>query len=329
MVDSIVLTGEERAEVDRLVDDVLAHLDLWDPLRFVDQSATWAQDLPPRLRRFLAHVRADETDIAVVSGLPVADHLAATPAGWDVAAKTGAGSREELVLVLCGSALGEPFGWSNQQDGRVVHDVLPAPGMEQSLTSASSAAELSLHTEDVFHPCRGDYVSLFCLRNPDAVGTTYVRVDALSFPDDVRDTLAADAFRFYPDDSHVAVVLNALDSDDLPPPSRPSHTGSVLFGPMDRPYLRFDKDFMAAQHGDPAVTGAIQEVQRRLGGAVERVVLSPGDAVFIDNYQVVHGREPFDARYDGTDRWLKRLNLIRDVRRIYATAATRSRIIVA
>jgi hypothetical protein len=24
---------------------------------------------------------------------------------------------------------------------------------------------------------------------------------------------------------------------------------------------------------------------------------------------VVHGREPFQARYDGTDRWLKRVNV--------------------
>ena len=68
--------------------------------------------------------------------LPIAEDLVPTPTGWDTAAKTGAGQREEIVLLLVGSALGEAFGWANQQDGRIVHDVCPAPGMERSLTSA-------------------------------------------------------------------------------------------------------------------------------------------------------------------------------------------------
>lgn len=45
------------------------------------------------------------------------------------------------------------------------------------------------------------------------------------------------------------------------------------------------------------------------------VVLTPGDICFLDNYQVVHGRKPFQARFDGTDRWLRRLNIARDLRR--------------
>ena len=44
------------------------------------------------------------------------------------------------------------------------------------------------------------------------------------------------------------------------------------------------------------------------------VRLQPGDIAFIDNYRAVHGRESFRARYDGTDRWLKRLNITRNLR---------------
>lgn len=36
------------------------------------------------------------------------------------------------------------------------------------------------------------------------------------------------------------------------------------------------------------------------------VALTPGDVLVVDNDLVVHGRVPFKARYDGTDRWLKR-----------------------
>lgn len=44
------------------------------------------------------------------------------------------------------------------------------------------------------------------------------------------------------------------------------------------------------------------------------VGLAPGDCVFIDNFRAVHGRKSFRARYDGTDRWLKRLNITRNLR---------------
>lgn len=210
----IVLEAEERAQVAALADEVLSGVEVWDPLQLVDDVTGLAERLPLRLREFLVHSRISESDITVISGLPVDEELVPTPIGWDLAAKTGAGQREELVLLLCGAVLGDPFGWATQQDGRVVHDVCPAPGMEKSLTSASSEVALSLHTEDVHHPCRGDYVSLFCLRNPDAVGTTFVRIGALDLPPDTRRTLAEQRFRFYPDDSHVGAVLNALDGNE-------------------------------------------------------------------------------------------------------------------
>lgn len=324
-MERIVLTDEERDDVARLVDQIAGDAESWDPMRFVDSATTMAEQLPLRLRQFLAGARADEADITVVSNLPLDEQLVPTPVGWDMAAKTGAGYREEVVLLLCGSALGEPFGWASQQDGRVVHDVCPAPGQENSMTSASSQTELSLHTEDIFHPCRGDYVSLYCLRNPDAVGTTLVRAAELDLPERTRSVLEQDRFLFYPDDSHVGAVLPGDNDDYLA--GRPSTNGPVIFGPRERPYFRFDIDFMSAVDGDTEAADAVRSTQKRLVESIERVVLSPGDAVFVDNYRVVHGREPFTPRYDGKDRWLKRLNLIRDVRRIYAMSDRRSRII--
>ncbi|MFI7538955.1 hypothetical protein [Streptosporangium sp. NPDC049376] len=324
-MENFLLTAQERAQVDRLVDDVLADWTSWDPLRFAEQAGSVAHGLPLRLRRFLADVRAAEADVALVSGLPVDPALAPTPAGWDMAAKNGAGRREELVLLLVGAVLGEPFGWANQQDGRLVHDVVPTPGMERSLTSASSTEPLTLHTEDVFHPFRCDYVSLFCLRNPDEVGTTITRFDALDFPGELREALSEESFRFYPDDSHTGEILNVVDGDGLT--GRRSTVGPVVFGPAERSYLRFDRDFMTADQEAGRAAEAITVMHGLLCEAVERIVLRPGEAIFVDNYRIVHGREPFSARYDGNDRWLKRLNLIRDVRRIYAGSGARSRII--
>jgi enduracididine beta-hydroxylase len=57
-------------------------------------------------------------------------------------------------------------------------------------------------------------------------------------------------------------------------------------------------------------------------------VLQAGDVLILDNYRVVHGRKPFSAKFDGADRWLKRLNVTRDLRKSRAARAdVRSRIV--
>ncbi|WP_082772735.1 TauD/TfdA family dioxygenase [Actinoplanes sp. TFC3] len=315
----LTIAPDERRHIERLVDDVLAEHGHWDPVQFVTQAKTVAESLPLRVRQFFRQIQSEESDVAVLSGLPLSPDLDATPTGWDMAQKTGAGRREEVVLALCSAALGEPFAWGNQQDGRIVHDVCPTPGMERSETSGSSTAPLSLHTEDAFHQCRCDYVALFCLRNPERVGTTVVRADRLDLPAPLSGILAEKRFRHRPDQSHVGPHGHSADVADL---------DAIMFGPPGSCYLRIDfDDTFAADEDDHAARDAIKELYRHMCDAVERVVLEPGDAIFLDNYRVVHGRDPFEPRYDGKDRWLKRVNLIRDIRRVFLSTGVRSRVI--
>ena len=70
----------------------------------------------------------------------------------------------------------------------------------------------------------------------------------------------------------------------------------------------------------------MRALSETLAKVEQDVLLAPGDVLFIDNYRAVHGRRPFTARYDGTDRWLKRISVSRDLRRsrdARATAAAR------
>lgn len=45
------------------------------------------------------------------------------------------------------------------------------------------------------------------------------------------------------------------------------------------------------------------------------MVLRPGEVLVIDNYRAVHGRQGYPARFDGTDRWLKKMTVTGDLRR--------------
>ncbi len=52
------------------------------------------------------------------------------------------------------------------------------------------------------------------------------------------------------------------------------------------------------------------------------MALEPGDLLIIDNYRAVNGRKPFQARYDGRDRWLKRIGVTRDLRKSRAARSS-------
>jgi hypothetical protein len=66
-----------------------------------------------------------------------------------------------------------------------------------------------------------------------------------------------------------------------------------------------------AEEARLAMDYLIQAIDENLRG----VALLPGECLFIDNYKAVHGRSSFKARFDGMDRWLKRVNIARDLRR--------------
>jgi hypothetical protein len=58
---------------------------------------------------------------------------------------------------------------------------------------------------------------------------------------------------------------------------------------------------------DPLATAALDKLKEAVEDSVEEIILEAGDILVIDNNKTIHGRKPFQARYDGTDRWVQRL----------------------
>jgi hypothetical protein len=89
----------------------------------------------------------------------------------------------------------------------------------------------------------------------------------------------------------------------------------ILFGDFQSPYMCLDPYFMDLDQLDPEARRALEALIQAIDEHIEEVALKAGDVCFIDNYRAVHGRNPFKARYDGNDRWLKRINITRDIRK--------------
>ncbi|WP_336214997.1 TauD/TfdA family dioxygenase [Nonomuraea sp. LPB2021202275-12-8] len=274
-----------------------------DSPEFLAEVNVIAHELPVAPRRAVNRARLDDGKHAVlVTGNIVRDDLLNdTPAHWR-APQSEEARLSGFTLMLWAALLGDAIAWTTQQEGRILTDVLPVAGHEQTTVSSSSRKELSWHTEDAFSPYRADYVGLYCLRNPDRTPTTLAAADPLALPGWACEALTQSRFLTRPDDAH--------DQDVTRP-----ETGPVLTGPADAAVLRIDRDCTAAVPGDEEARAALELIFGQLDANLYDFALAPGDVIFVDNRNVVHGRRPFRARYDGRDRWLRRVNVAADLRR--------------
>jgi Fe(II)/alpha-ketoglutarate-dependent arginine beta-hydroxylase len=286
-------------------------------------------DLPARLKNAVNEFRfSDDAGFLVVRGHHVdQDRIGPTPDEWRNRPSPDPSLTEELTLLLYAGLLGDPFGWQTQQDGQVVHEVFPIRRDETAQLGTSSRILLTWHTEDAFHDFRADYLILFALRNPDRVPTTVGHLDPTLLDGNLLDVLFSERFVIKPDYSHLmennsAAASTASAFDAIAQMQTAPRRVALLYGDRRAPYLRLDPDFMDAAAGDVAARRALDAIIDAVNVNLRDVVLEPGDLLILDNLKVVHGRRPFTARYDGTDRWLKRVNVTRDLRKSRAQRAT-------
>ncbi|GHF94810.1 MULTISPECIES: guanitoxin biosynthesis L-enduracididine beta-hydroxylase GntD [Amycolatopsis] len=323
------LHPEDVEAIWSVVDDLARRYDTVESAEFQSEARLHADELPRRVRRRLHEFRLTEpAGVFVVSGLPVADaELGPTPSHWKDKPAVVPTLRYDIAFFLIAQLLGEPIGWATQQDGRIMHDIFPIREHEQEQIGWGSGELLTWHTEDAFHPLRTDYLGLMCLRNPDGVETTVADIADVRIDDDLRKVLSEPRFAILPDNSHRAENrgdpaagdgkiedLRRRSAERVERALSDPEPVAILFGSPDSPYLVVDPYYMQGVLG-PEEQQALDRFSAAVDAAMSGVVLSPGEICFIDNYRVVHGRKPFRARFDGTDRWLRRLNVARDLRK--------------
>lgn len=322
----LTLTQDEVDAIQNLLSELTARHDSVEDKDFLRCCNVYAHELPRRVRQHLNDFKLDEPAHAccVISGCSIDDdRIGFTPEHWKNRETPSTTLREEMLLVLFGSLLGDVIGWATQQNGYIVHDILPIKGHESEQMGSGSEEILLWHTEDAFHPHRGDYLGMLCLRNPDRTATTLANLEGLEIPEEQRQILFGEHFTIRPDESHL--IKNKPDAQNLDNVLSSSYQHidemnthpdkiAVLSGDPQSPYIRIDPYFMDKLENE-AAQKALDDLIRALDQRLTDVILSPGDFCFVDNFKAVHGRRAFHARYDGKDRWLKRVNITRDLRR--------------
>ncbi|MEH2408071.1 guanitoxin biosynthesis L-enduracididine beta-hydroxylase GntD [Nostoc sp.] len=326
-IQTLNVTKAELEEIDLLLDQVTANYSHAEQSELIDASSVLAQGMPLRIRQFLHEFKLQETAPAcLIKGYTVNDStIGATPEHWAGHKDANRTKREQIMFVLCSSLLGEIFSWLTQQNAYLIHDVFPIKGYEQDQIGSGSEALLLWHTEDAYHPARGDYLGLMCLRNPCNSVTTIGSVDSLKkLTQGQLDILFQARFIIRPDNAHQADnnyhKETALDAKIENAYNQIKHkiisqenAMPLLYGEPSAPYLCVDPAYMEAI--DEEAKQALQALINAIDAELMDVILQPGDICFVDNFRAVHGRKPFKANYDGHDRWLKRINITRDLRK--------------
>jgi L-asparagine oxygenase len=213
------------------------------------------------------------------------------------------------VFSLAAALFGDQFGFLPELAGHMVQDIIPVAGFEDTQQSISSRAPLELHCETVFTESRADFIGLMCVRqDPEKVAGTLLTSNAMYLPlldPETIEILHQPRFATTVDGSFLRG--GKIDDPILVGPIR------ILDGDRARPRIRCD--FAETRGLDDEAQDAVDALYQAAFKSTIEVRLAAGDMILIDNHDTFHGRTRFKAHGDGTDRWLLRTFLTRDLSR--------------
>lgn len=267
--------------------------DLEDPTN-LDSIKLAAPGVTDRVRRTILRFTRNTTNgLLLIKGLSINDEkIGPTPFGATPSRAPTA--QQNAILLVLSSLYLEPMGWASYLDGRIVHNLAAKKGRENTQTSEGTEP-LELHTEEAFHPFRPDAFALMGMRNHDNIPTHLVQVSDLNISDNTREWLKRQLYYIRQDEAHEDGFYK--EPDPVP----------VLDGHR----FRYDPAYTTMYSTGAA--DAFMRLQTEIDKNVQQISLAPGDILFVNNDITVHGRAGYAAKYDGTDRWLKRVWLTRDL----------------
>lgn len=205
-----------------------------------------------------------------------------------------------LKLVQHAKKYGTPVAYKQEQNGRLIQNLIPIKQYENDQISGSSKVQLEFHTESAFHPYKPSHIHLLCLRGDENAATTYAEIDDITqhLSEQDIETLQQPHFETGIDKSFQ--IGGAQNIKQLITPLRKYGNSWELC---------YDGELTTGIN--PAATDALNNLRNAIKLSQKEIALKTGQIATIDNKTTVHGRKPFQARYDGTDRWLQRILSIR------------------
>jgi L-asparagine oxygenase len=214
---------------------------------------------------------------------------------------------DAFLAILEELPFGTAFTFAEQYGGALVQDIKPASGHEDEQSSRGQV-ELRPHTDDGFldPAARPEYLALLGVSNPEGVPTEVIRVDDLLErldPTTVEGLRAPDFFFPAPQS------FDAVRATVPPRPIVESEPGAPTRVALAPDVRIADGTNEQAGRCLTRLEEALREVPR------VSFALGAGEILLVSNSRCLHGRPPV-----ANGRWLKRIYLRRDFRRLEPAA---------
>lgn len=248
------------------------------------------------LRKFFLET---DVDILVIKDIPI-DVTDSTPVDIFLP-EYKKGRLSENILLLLSSELGTPFAIDSENNGNMIHNIYPVREYSETQSSKSSKSFLTAHTELSCLERPPDYLILLGLRESHyEVVTPVIKLDELlSYLDEKEKSLLTKPL-------FITRIDESMRSEDL----RNSTTKKFSIMKHDENgtnLWRYDVEYVeGTDKASKALVAKIRLIHETL---FRDVIIAAGEVVIVKNAKVAHGRKPFPALYDGTDRWIQRINV--------------------
>lgn len=210
------------------------------------------------------------------------------------------------LLLKYANTFGFPVGYAQEQNGQLIQNIIPQKKTESQQISSSSKTELALHTETAFHPYKPSTVLLLCLRADPKAVTTFAYVD------EIVKYLAPETLITLTQPWFITSIDESFRTNNQPDMQL---ICSILkhkaLGMGSFYEITYDDALMVGMN-DQAQEALIQ-LKEAIRKCIHKIILESGDLLILNNKTTIHGRLPFDARYDGTDRWVQRALVINNL----------------
>lgn len=200
------------------------------------------------------------------------------------------------TLLQYAAKFGHPISYIQEQKGSLIQNIVPVHKTETQQISTSSKVELGLHTETAFHPHKPDYVMLLCLRGDHNAVTTYCNLSDILKQLDLH-TRRVLKQKWFTTGIDLSFRTNNEPDQEIP---------ISIVGESDN-MLTLTYDELLIKGINDLAKEALKKVGEAIKNCTQEIVLKTGDLLVIDNRKTIHGRKPFQPKYDGTDRWVQRM----------------------
>jgi L-asparagine oxygenase len=227
-------------------------------------------------------------------------HLKGLPQDLQLSKVEGYLSKEtkvsETVLLGITGLEGEPFSYLEQKQGRIIQDIIPQKGLENTQSNAGSA-KFGPHTDDapLHRSHRAEKISLYCISNEGGAETMFAPLDeimAAMNPLDVR-VLSQPRFRFRTPES-----FNLYGGKVLYTEPRPIITNGLTGSEISVATY----NVQPVDSKDDEAEMALWQLKGGLRSPVAKsFTLQPGEMLIISNTRGLHARGEIVG-----DRWLQR-----------------------